>query len=444
MSRSGALRHTVTLALVSGTVLAVPPAASAAPTCFREVATIVGTPGDDHLVGTAGRDVIVGGGGWDEIAGRGGGDLLCGGDGPDFLEGGRGNDRVDGGRGSDTAHGGPGEDRIRTGRGSVEALSGGPGADRLSGGVGSFDGLIGGAGSDRMDGGQGQDIAHFFDAPGGIVADLETDTATGHGSDVVLDIEGLVGSNFDDELRGDDGSNLLVGQEGNDTILARGSGAMTERADLLDGGPGDDVLDGGEGGDLVTFEDADTGVTVDLSLGTAAGWGSDSMSGIEGAIGSFFDDALIGDAADNAFAGGAGDDEIDGGPGVDEVAYYDARGGVVVDLTVGAATGWGSDTLANLEDVTGSARADRLVGDTLANAIEGGSGRDVLVGRAGDDDLRGGDGTDRANGGEGADACDAERELNCESDPAVGMRSASTAAWLGAWRGWPAAIRRHG
>lgn len=443
MSRSGALRRALTLALASWAVLPVPPA-SAAPRCFGEVATIVGTPGDDHLVGTAGPDVIVAGGGWDEIAGRGGGDLLCGGDGPDFLEGGRGNDRIDGGRGSDTAHGGPGGDRIQTGRGSVEALFGGAGADRLSGGAGSFDGLIGGAGRDRMDGGPGQDIAHFFDAPGRIVADLESDTATGHGSDVVVDIEGLVGSNFDDELRGDDGSNLLVGQDGNDTILARGSGAITELADLLDGGAGDDLLDGGEGGDLVTFEDADNGVTVDLPLGSAAGWGSDSMSGIEGAIGSFFDDALIGDAADNAFAGGAGDDRIDGGAGLDEVAYYDARGPVVVDLTVGAATGWGSDTLANIEDVTGSAHADRLIGDTLSNAIEGGSGRDALLGRAGDDDLRGGEGTDRANGGEGADACDAERELRCESDPPTGMRLASTGPWLGGWRGWPAAIHRHG
>ncbi|MGZ5214522.1 MAG: hypothetical protein ACXWEN_12345, partial [Actinomycetota bacterium] len=42
------------------------------PTCQGQVATIVGTPGDDVITGTPGNDVIVGLGGNDVINGMGG------------------------------------------------------------------------------------------------------------------------------------------------------------------------------------------------------------------------------------------------------------------------------------------------------------------------------------------------------------------------------------
>ncbi len=158
-------------------------------------------------------------------------------------------------------------------------------------------------------------------------------------------------------------------------------------------------------------------MTVDLTLGTATGWGDDALSGIEAIVGSFFDDALTGDAQDNAFAAGAGDDAIDGRGGVDQAAFFDAGGPVVADLQAGLATGWGVDTLVDIEDLTGSSFADALTGDDGSNAIVGGSGPDLLAGAAGDDLLIGANGTDQADGGDGLDTCDAETEVACEADP---------------------------
>lgn len=386
------------------------------PRCLGVTATIVGTERHDELVGTPGRDVIAGREGQDRIDARGGDDLVCAGGGFDFVRGRAGDDRIVSGRGSDTTHGGPGSDRIRTGVGTVEALFGGKGDDRLWGGPGAFDGLIGGPGDDRMDGGGGRDIAWFFDSPRGVTVDLEADSARGFGSDRVVRVEGAAGSNLDDVLLGDQTSNLLVGQEGDDAIDGRGSGALADlEADQLDGGPGDDTIDGGPGADIASYEDAPGPVEVDLASGTATGWGSDTLADIDAIVGSAFGDSLTGDAQDNAIAAGAGDDAVDGRAGVDEAAFFDALEPVVADLEVGTATGWGSDALVGIENLTGSAFGDTLSGDDGPNTIVGAGGPDALVGRVGADILLGGGGADEADGGDGSDVCVAEIQIACES-----------------------------
>jgi Ca2+-binding RTX toxin-like protein len=415
--RTGPTRAVLVVLVLAGSLLTGGAAEAAVP-CFGREPTIVGTRGDDLLVGTNGDDVIVGLRGFDRIRGRGGDDRICGGGDSDVVRGGEGDDAIEGDAGSDSAHGGPGADRILLGTGSVEGLFGGPGDDWLFGGPGSFDGLIGGGGDDLLHGGPGQDLAEFFGAPNGVMADLDAGTATGQGDDHLVAVEGLVGSNFDDVLLGDGVSNLIVAQEGDDVVDTRGSGTLEGLgADLVDGGGGADALEGGAGDDIVTFEDAPGPVTADLSLGTAMGWGTDALSGIEAIVGSFFDDALTGDAQDNAFAAGAGDDAIDGRGGLDQAAFFDAGGPVVADLQAGVVTGWGVDTLVGIEDLTGSSFADALTGDGGPNAIVGGSGPDLLAGAAGDDLLIGENGTDQADGGEGLDTCDAETEVACEADP---------------------------
>jgi Ca2+-binding RTX toxin-like protein len=100
------------------------------PTCDGQVATIVGTSGNDSLSGTAGPDVIVALGG---------------------------NDTVNGGRGNDVVCGGPGTDKLR-GQGGGDRLFGEAGADRLYGGGGN-DALDGGTESDNCDGDAGTDTA---------------------------------------------------------------------------------------------------------------------------------------------------------------------------------------------------------------------------------------------------------------------------------------------
>ena len=126
---------------------------SAAIACFDghhelsgRLATVVGTPQDDHLVGTPGRDLIVGRAGNDELRGRAGADLICGGPGDDVVRGGWGSDVLSGGGGSDRIFGGPGNDTVIGGPGR-DAAYGQAGVDRIDGGSGP-DSCFGGGGDD--------------------------------------------------------------------------------------------------------------------------------------------------------------------------------------------------------------------------------------------------------------------------------------------------------
>ena len=103
--------------------------------CNGEVATIVGTDGDDVLRGTAGRDVIHGRAGDDTLIGFAGNDVLCGGGGNDSLTGHNGNDVLIGGAGNDRLIANAGDDRL-LGITGDDILNGGPGTDVCIGGIG--------------------------------------------------------------------------------------------------------------------------------------------------------------------------------------------------------------------------------------------------------------------------------------------------------------------
>lgn len=94
-------------------------------TCEGQVATIVGTSGDDRITGTRGRDVVVGLRGNDRIDGLGGRDVICGNGGADDLLGGRGSDQLHGGRDLHEQH-------VRRTRVYGDLVAGGPGDDHLS------------------------------------------------------------------------------------------------------------------------------------------------------------------------------------------------------------------------------------------------------------------------------------------------------------------------
>lgn len=129
--------------------------ASTVPTCDGHAATIVGTPGSDHITGTPGADVIVGLGGNDVVNGGGGHDIICGGKGDDTLSGGSGSDTLLGGTGDDIEEGNAGDDDLLGGSGD-DTEQGNAGDDTLSGGIGS-DTLNGGPGSDDLQGDAGDD-----------------------------------------------------------------------------------------------------------------------------------------------------------------------------------------------------------------------------------------------------------------------------------------------
>ena len=179
-------------------------------------------------------------------------------------------------------------------------------------------------------------------------------------------------------------------------------------------------------------DDAGTGTIVNDDTCTQVGTaGNDTLTGTAGIdvlCGLGGNDTLIGDAGNDTLLGGAGndllvpgggDDTVNGEADTDTVSYTDlaaanpgAFSGVTVNLTNGAAVGHGTDSLAGVENATGSAFADHLVGNATANVlagasgddlIEAGAGNDQLLGSSNDDDLRGGDGNDLLQGGAGAD-----------------------------------------
>jgi Ca2+-binding RTX toxin-like protein len=159
-----------------------------------------------------------------------------------------------------------------------------------------------------------------------------------------------------------------------------------------------EVFSGLEGNDTVSYAGATGPVVASLAspaknTGFAAG---DFYESIENLTGSAFNDTLTGDAGDNVLEGGAGADKLDGGAGIDTASYANAASGVTADLlkaanNTGEAAG---DTYKNIENLTGSAFDDTLVGNNADNAIAGGAGADMLIGNGGIDVLTGGAGAD--------------------------------------------------
>ncbi len=92
---------------------------------------------------------------------------------------------------------------------------------------------------------------------------------------------------------------------------------------------------------------------------------------------------------------------VEGGAGSDRLDYGAFASGVSVNLSTGAATGFGQ--ALGIENVTGGLGNDRLIGDSHANVLNGGSGDDILLGMAGDDTINGSNGRDIIFGGTGSD-----------------------------------------
>lgn len=219
-------------ALVAATTLLGMPGATGAPTytCFGQVATIVGTPGDDVLIGREDTaDVIVGLGGNDTVRGAedvnaatAPGDRLCGGPGADFVRGGVGEDRIRGGSGHDdvdgsfnldvVTRGGPGNDQVEDCdsefSGGVRRIAGGAGDDHVCIDTDSAR-MYGNGGNDVLEdfkcgsdsllsGGPGDDdLMSSFDS-------FEGSPCSGMGPDF-MDADRVQGGDGNDEARVNDG-----------------------------------------------------------------------------------------------------------------------------------------------------------------------------------------------------------------------------------------------
>jgi Ca2+-binding RTX toxin-like protein len=357
-------------------------------------------------------------------------DRLTGNTGANSLGGGAGNDTFDGGAGSDTLAGGDGSDTyvVRDGGDVVSetnAVLATGGSDTVYSSLAAYtltanvengrilatvaanltgntlnNVLYAGAGNNGLDGGTGIDtVSYAYGLAGttGVTVSLALGTAQatgGSGSDTLTSIENLIGSAYADKLTGNADANSLGGGAGNDT---------------LDGGAGSDTLAGGDGSD--TYVVRDGGDVVSETNAVLATGGTDTVhstlaaytltANVEnGRILATGVANLTGNTLNNVLYAGAGNNGLDGGSGIDTVSYaYGLAGtsGVTVSLAVGTAqatSGSGSDTLTSIENLIGSAYADRLTGNTGANSLGGGAGNDTFDGGAGSDTLAGGDGSD--------------------------------------------------
>ncbi len=116
-------------------------------------------------------------------------------------------------------------------------------------------------------------------------------------------------------------------------------------------------------------------------------------------------DTVFGDAGSDTLFGSAGADKLNGGTERDTVSYAKAKVGVVADLnTTSVNTGDAKgDIYSSIENLTGSAFADKLYGHTGNNILAGGAGNDTLRGDDGDDALYGDVGNDILFGDAGND-----------------------------------------
>lgn len=300
-------------------------------------------------------------------------------------------ENLDGSKYADTLTGSSNSNYLRGREGSDRIDSGGSGYNSLIGDAGN-DYLISGTGNDVLNGGTGTDTVSYYSyATEGVTVKLDVTTAQstgGGGTDTLISIERLYGTNFDDELYGNGASNYLRGYNGND---------------ILDGRGGDDTMRGDGGNDYYYVRDSGD-VVQELS-----GGGTDRVYSYlsDYTLGNHVEDArivssgtadLTGNNLSNFIYAGKGNNFIHGGGDEDSVSYlYGATSGVTAKLYITSAQstgGSGSDRLVSVENLYGSNYNDKLYGTGATNYLRGHSGNDVIDGRGGGDTLRGDSGND--------------------------------------------------
>ncbi|MHC4632412.1 MAG: LEPR-XLL domain-containing protein [Planctomycetota bacterium] len=212
---------------------------------------------------------------------------------------------------------------------------------------------------------------------------------------VTINIPTVVSDEF--TLRGDDTINGIITIDSTNGTLVDTSFEAPSSSLIVNSGSGSDIItveilepgfslfiNGQAGNDTLIGPDIDS--TWNIT-------GTDSGS-VAGAIFADIENLTGGTGADIfVFANGSQiSGVIDGGSGTNTLDYSDCTADLAVDLYIGAVTGTGG--VRNIQNVTGGAGNDSLIGDEVANSLIGGPGDDVLTGGQGGDTLDGGDGAD--------------------------------------------------
>lgn len=306
---------------------------------------------------------------------------------------------------------------------SVEIYEGTDGKDTITGGAANEVISGGTGGSDSLNGGAGFDYVSYASATEGVKIALlktATDDITTD-KDTLVNFEGIIGSDYGDELQGNSlantifgglGVDFLDGYSGNDILDGEEDDDILEGGagnDILIGGEGADILSGGAGTDTVSYRDATGGVKVNLlsGKGTSNEFGTIEVSHAEGdiyvsieqVVGSQYDDDIRGNNGANRLEGRDGEDWIDGCDGND-VIFGDTDPNSLVPA--------GTGTLKpshDVDDDCGCGDDDDLPTSpkSYSDTLIGGCGDDILYGQLGIDTLIGGEGNDTLDGGESID-----------------------------------------
>jgi len=252
--------------------------------------------------------------------------------------------------------------------------------------------FVGGGGSDwvsyAQNGGNAVTIDLFNTLSGGAAV-----------NDHLVNIQNIIGSTASDTFYADNNANSFIGGGGagldivsyvNSTVdmiidqtpsrLATGlarddhySGIATiiggNFSDTFIGGTarGSATMDGASGENWVSYQNATSSATVNLTTGVNAGSAQyDHFVNVKNIFASNYGDSLTGDARDNIFYAGAGADAFVGGGGRDVVSYAQSRQSLVIDL---AGTGMGTnaasgDTYSGISTIIGSTSVDTFIGGT--------------------------------------------------------------------------------
>ena len=304
----------------------------------------------------------------------------------ELLEGGELNDTINGNDGNDT-------------------LIGNAGDDELTGGAGD-DTFIDVKGSNSIDGGIGTDVIDFSTAQGSAEIDLANPdkNARAAAGNHIINVEHVIGTEFNDTIKGNNADNNIIANDGNDIILGRGGNDVINGSngndrifgqagnDLLRGGAGDDTLDGGRGNNSFTggtgrdvFVIKDNTDTTDFIGDFEAGSDVIDLSdfvnyqgGFEGLTFEMFGPDMVRIALPSSQEIFLDNSQIDALTEQDFIFYEDPNAGL-------------GDTLF------GTDNDELFFGTEYDDVISGAGGNDTFIASDGFDNYNGGDGQDVAD-----------------------------------------------
>jgi Ca2+-binding RTX toxin-like protein len=312
---------------------------------------------------------------------------VLGGAGNDTIVGAGGNDSLDGGSGVDSLRGMGGSDTLRINQG---VANGDAGKDLLIG-TGPAT-LMGGSGGDTFKSEANSSttapLVSYLRAAGNVTASIDgvaNDGTPGEQDNILPGVGGIVGSKFNDTLRG------------------------SSQDEFFRGGDGTDDMFGGGGSDTADYSDHRQAVRVclDGQRDNGAPGENDLVAiDIENILGGPGNDTLIGNNGENFIDGGLGADDMIGRGGTDTVTYarYGASQPIIVTLDGKINDGLFVGNFCEYDNV-----------HTDIEVVIGGDGNDkisagkkfktvILIGNGGNDTLKGGTGDDQLDGGKDADS----------------------------------------